>query len=308
MRGTGTRALWQQGLALTELQRAHHALSRPAFVAATTAAATAYTSNPRSATLPLRPRRPDLSISQTSFHTSARRYKKQKEAAKGGKGGKAAPAAAANDDGDGDGGAKHPQPNPEEPLDFADVASRLSRHDEHFRDALKKLRSGGRFNPDVIGALRVADPEQRKTGAATAGVTYPLREVAQIVPRGGRTVSILANEAAWVRPIMSAVQASADFNQQPQRDADNELELTLRVEPERRDDLARRARATCHEWRDRVRAARQRRDKLHATWTRGKLLGPDLKRTADKELDKLVKAKMTEIDAAEKDAVKAAET
>ncbi|EMR65546.1 putative ribosomal recycling factor protein [Eutypa lata UCREL1] len=161
-------------------------------------------------------------------------------------------------DGDGDGssggggGPKHPTPTPEEPLDFADVKSRIAQHDEHFAMSLKKLRSGGRFNPDVLGALRVEAPDAAK------GTTYPLRELAQVVPRGGRTVSILAHEAAAVKPIMSAV--------------------------------------------------RQRRDKLHASWQKEKALLPDLKKTADKELDKIIKAKMAEIDGAEKEALKVAES
>lgn len=211
------------------------------------------------------------------------------------------------DDGDGssgvgDSGPKHPPANPEDPLDFADVSSRLRRHDEHFREALKKMRTGGRFNPDVVGALRV-QPDRK-----AAGVTYPLREVAQIVPRGGRAISLIAHEEAYVLPIMSAIQASADFNQQPQRDPDNELELVLKIEPEKRDDLLKRAKAMCHEWRDRVRSVRQKRDKQHATWRKENLIGPDLKRTADKELDKIIKAKMAEIDEAEKEALKAVES
>lgn len=205
-----------------------------------------------------------------------------------------------HDDDDAAGGPKHPSPNPEEPLDFADVESRIRRHDEHFREALKKLKTGGRFNPDVVGALRV-QPDRK------SGTTYPLKEVAQIVPRGGRTISILAHEEAYIKPIMSAVQASADFNQQPQRDPDNELELILKIEPEKRDDLLKRIKAMCHEWRERVRSVRQKRDKQHVTWRKDGEIGPDLKRTADKELDKIIKAKMAEIDQAEKEALKAAE-
>ncbi|OTA75578.1 hypothetical protein M434DRAFT_88348 [Hypoxylon sp. CO27-5] len=242
-------------------------------------------------------------MSPRTFHTSTPTYKKSGD--KDVKGKKREKAAAnshssGDDDDSNAGGAKHPSPNPEEPLDFADVESRIQRHDEHFREALKKLKTGGRFNPDIVGALRV-QPD-RKSGA-----TYPLKEVAQIVPRGGRTISILAHEEAYVKPIMSAVQASADFNQQPQRDPDNELELILKIEPERRDDLLRRIKAMCHEWRERVRSVRQKRDKLHTTWRKDGVIGPDLKRTADKELDKVIKAKMAEIDAAEKEALKAAE-
>ncbi|OTB04495.1 hypothetical protein M426DRAFT_11646 [Hypoxylon sp. CI-4A] len=208
-----------------------------------------------------------------------------------------------HDDDSSSSGPKHPQPNPEEPLDFADVESRLRRHDEHFRELLKKLKTGGRFNPDVVGSLRVVPDRKRRPDAS-----YPLRDVAQVIPRGGRTISVLAHEEAYVKAIMSAVQASPDFNQQPQRDPDNELELVLKIEPERRDDLVRRVKAACNEWRDRVRSVRQKRDKLHATWKKDGALGPDAKRTADKELDKVIKSKMGEIDDAEKDALKAAET
>ncbi|RYP56162.1 hypothetical protein DL771_012107 [Monosporascus sp. 5C6A] len=240
-----------------------------------------------------------------AFHTTPANLKKGKSRDSGGEAGKkrgAGAAAEAQDAGDaGDGGAKHPTPKPEDPLDFADVRSRIARHDEHCADALKKLRSGGRFNPDVLGALRVAVTK------GSPAETYPLRELAQVIPRGGRAVSILAHEAGSIRAIMSAVQASPDFNQQPQRDPDNELELVMKIESESRDDVVRRVKAACHEWRERVRRERHRRDKLHTAWRKEGDLGPDLKRTADKQLDKIIKAKMTEIDAAEKEALKAAE-
>ncbi|CAJ2500604.1 Uu.00g034570.m01.CDS01 [Anthostomella pinea] len=195
---------------------------------------------------------------------------------------------------------KHPQPTPSKPLDFADVQSRLAKHDEHYTEILKKLRTGGRFNPDVIGSLRV-QPDRK------VATTYPLRDLAQVIPRGGRSVSLLVHEETSVKPIMSAVQASADFNQQPQRDADNELELVLKIEPEKREEVLRRTKTVCHEWRDRVRAVRQKREKSHATWRKESDLLPDLKKTADKELEKIIKARMDKVDAAEKEAVKAAE-
>ncbi|KAI1378675.1 ribosome recycling factor [Hypoxylon crocopeplum] len=200
-----------------------------------------------------------------------------------------------------DDGPKHPQPNPEDPLDFADVASRMQRHESHYRESLMKLKSGGRFNPDIVGGLRV-QPDRK-----TPGVTYPLREMAQVIPRGGRTISLIAHEEAYVKPIMSAVQASADFNQQPQRDPDNELELILKIEPERRDDLLKRVKALCNGWRDRVRSIRQRRDKLHDAWRKNRSITSDMRRMIDKELEKVIKAKMSEIDDAEKEGLRAAE-
>ncbi|KAI0006292.1 ribosome recycling factor [Xylariaceae sp. FL0662B] len=203
----------------------------------------------------------------------------------------------AADAGAGDNASKHPS---EELFDFTDVESRLRKHAEHFQEGLKKLRNGGRFNPDVIGGLRV-QPDRKSME------TYPLREVAQVIPRGGRTISLLAHEEAYVKPIMSAIQGSPDFNQQPQRGPDNELELVLKIEPEGRDDLLKRVKAVCLEWRDRVRSIRQKRDKLHTVLRKDGRVPPDLKRTADKELEKLIKIYMTQIDNLEKEALKAAE-
>ncbi|KAI0895863.1 ribosome recycling factor [Annulohypoxylon nitens] len=196
---------------------------------------------------------------------------------------------------------RHPPPNPEEPLDFADVESRIAWQNEHFESILKKLRSGGRFNPDVVGNLRIQPDRKDQT-------TYPLKEVAQIIPRGGRTISILAHEEAYIKPIMSAVQTSADFNQQPQRVPDNELELLLKIEPETKEDLLRRTRGMFTEWRDRIRAIRHKRDKQHSAWHKDRTIGPDLKRSADKELEKVIKTRMAHIDTLEKEAMKSLES
>ncbi|KAI1752657.1 ribosome recycling factor [Xylaria castorea] len=251
-----------------------------------------------------------LSLSTRAFHASPTAYKKKKEDSQKPARGKSAekPAKGSSTSTgtstDADDGPKHPQPSPDEPLDFADVESRLQKHAEHFKASLRQMQMGARFDPDAVGALRVAVSKKDKAEKEA----YPLRELAQVVPRGGRAVSLLVHEAEYVKPIMSAVQASPDFNQQPQRDPDNELELVLKVEPESRDDLVRRAKAVAHEWRDRIRAVRQKRDKLHATWKKDGTLGPDLKRTADKELEKVIKAATAEVDGAEKNAVKAAES
>ncbi|KAI1091640.1 ribosome recycling factor [Rostrohypoxylon terebratum] len=196
---------------------------------------------------------------------------------------------------------RHPAPNPEEPLDFADVQSRIAWQSEHFESILKKLRAGGRFNPDMIGTLRIQPDRKDST-------TYPLKEVASIIPRGGRTISLLAHEEAYIKPIMSAVQASPDFNQQPQRVPDNDLELLLKIEPETKDDLLKRTRGMFTEWRDRLRAIRHKRDKQHTAWYKDRTIGPDLKRSVDKELEKVIKNAMARIDTLEKEAMKSLES
>ncbi|KAI1800484.1 ribosome recycling factor [Daldinia bambusicola] len=301
MRTTAARALLRQSLARPQLGRVPDVIRSNAEI--TTATTT--TTPPSLLLRPCIPARTGMvpaTGNLRALHTTSSLWKAKasKESKNHKKHASASNSSGAADHADGDdpNGPKHPPANPEEPLNFADVESRIQRHAEHHRELLKKLRVGGRFNPDVVGALRV-QPDRKD-----ASTTYPLREVAQVVARGGRTISVIAHEAGYVKAIMSAVQASPDFNQQPQRDPDNELELVLKIEPESRDDLLKRAKALCNEWRDRIRSVRQKRDKQHATWQKNGDIGPDLKRTADKELDKIIKAKIAEIDALEKDTVK----
>lgn len=117
-----------------------------------------------------------------------------------------------------------------------------------------------------------------------------------MVPRPGRTISLLVNERSYIKPIMSAVQSSKDFNQQPQRSDDNDLELVLRVELERRDEVVRRAREACQGWRERVRHARTRHEKVLQDWKKKGVVLPDVVRKAEKEMQKVQDKKMKEID------------
>lgn len=188
-------------------------------------------------------------------------------------------------------------------MDFTDVTQRLRKHAEYFKDTLKKLQTGGRFTPEVLGALQI-------TLDRKAGTTYPLRELAQVVPRGPRAVSLIAHDKAYVKPIMSAIQSSDAFNQQPQRSSTDEddLELKLKVEPEPAADLVKRAKAIAHEWRERVRFVRQARSNMLNDLRQKHLVLPDAKRAAAKELEKVIKAALAEVDGAEKAAVDAAES
>lgn len=165
-------------------------------------------------------------------------------------------------------------------FDLSDVEAEYKKTDARFERRFQEFKSsGGRFNPDLLGQLRV-QPDRN------AADTYPLRELAQIVYRGGRSVSMLVSDPAYIKPIMSAVQTSEEFNQQPQRDPDNELELVLRIEPENPDEQAKRVRGASNEWKDAVREVLSMRKSKHATWQKAKHLTKD----DVKRLDKMVKA------------------
>ncbi|KAK4157832.1 ribosome recycling factor-domain-containing protein [Chaetomidium leptoderma] len=186
--------------------------------------------------------------------------------------------------------------DPENPFDFTDLQTAFDRVEKRFTEDLKKLRTGGRFNADVIGGIAV-QPDKKSPQ------TFALRELATVAPLGGRRWSILAFEEASVKPIVSAVQRSDEFNQQPQRSADNPLELTMAVEPERADALAKRAKDVCQAWRTRVRDEAHRRGELHKRWRAdGLVLSDDVFKLKDR-LQKLQDERMKAILAKEKEVV-----
>ena len=194
-----------------------------------------------------------------------------------------------------------PQPDPENPLDFSALTAAFAPIDAHFKSQLHALLHGGRFNPDSLGALLVSIkssvPADDGTGASITSIdTFPLRELAQVVPRSGRTISLLVNDREYIKPIMSAVQSSPDFNQQPQRSDDNDLELLLKVEMERKEDVVRRIKDATQTWRDRIRHARTKHEKVVKDWKKNKVLTTDMARKTETELQKVQNKKLKEID------------
>lgn len=181
-------------------------------------------------------------------------------------------------------------------FDLTPVTVAFDHLEKRFLEDLKKLRTGSRFNADVIGAIPVQ--LDRKSPE-----TFPLRELATVAPLGGRRWSILAFEEDSVKPILSAVQRSDEFNQQPQRSEDNPLELTMIVEPERADALARRAKEVCQAWRTKVRDESHRRSEAQKKAKSEGLLSKDELFTLKNKLQKLQDERMKGIVEKEKEVV-----
>jgi ribosome recycling factor len=185
----------------------------------------------------------------------------------------------------------------EDPFDMNDLEAAFAKAADHHTEKLKQQRAGGRFNADTLGSLRVKPDKD-------SSQTYPLSQLATIAHRGGhRVVTILAHEAASIKPIMSAVQSSPSFNQQPQRNPDNELELTVRIQAETRDQLVAKVKETCLSWRDQVRAARQARLKMQDKWSKQKMITTDDKARLDKEVEKQMEQQLKNVTAKEKEAL-----
>ena len=77
----------------------------------------------------------------------------------------------------------------DDPFDLSDLESRLEQILSRLRDDLAELRPGGRFNPKVIEDLRVQLAKENKE-------TERLGNLAQVVPKGGRSIVLYVGEEA----------------------------------------------------------------------------------------------------------------
>ncbi|KAM7189375.1 Ribosome recycling factor domain containing protein [Naviculisporaceae sp. PSN 640] len=194
-----------------------------------------------------------------------------------------------------------PFPDPEQPYDFADLTYTFDKTEAHHTSELSKLRaalSGGRstLTAEQIGAIPVVP--DRKNAPHTS---YPLRELATIAPLGGRKFSILAFEQSSVKPILSAVQTSPDFNQQPQKSEENPLELTITAEPERAEQLQKRVKDMCLAWREKIRDVTHKRESMHKKWlAAGMILKDDVRKLKEK-MQKMQDERMKVVQTKEKD-------
>jgi len=86
-------------------------------------------------------------------------------------------------------------PSENDPYDFSTLESGIAKAVERLKDALGKLRAGGRFNPEIIERLKV----QLKAGEGRQGEkvkieTVDVGDLAQVVPKGGRSVVVLVGD------------------------------------------------------------------------------------------------------------------
>jgi hypothetical protein len=75
----------------------------------------------------------------------------------------------------------------EDPFDLTQLHNGISTAVARLKDDLSKLRAGGRFNTAAIESLRVHLSKDSKD-------SVKLGDLAQVVPKGGRMVTLLAAE------------------------------------------------------------------------------------------------------------------
>jgi len=178
--------------------------------------------------------------------------------------------------------------------DFSDLSTleaEISKAIEKLKTDLSKLRTGGRFNPEAIETLRVQPEKNSKT-------TYPLSDLAQVVPKG-RTMQILVSEESYVKPVSSAIQGSKlSLTPTPDPTGQSATLLVVQVPPptaESRRQVVAEAIKAGDKAGDGVRAARGAQQKRLRKFELDRAARPDDLRKAGKMMEGVVEKAMTEV-------------
>ncbi|ORY13042.1 ribosome recycling factor-domain-containing protein [Clohesyomyces aquaticus] len=113
----------------------------------------------------------------------------------------------------------------DEAYDVSILEAKILKAMEHLTHELSQLRSGGRFNPDLVESLKV------QLGTVSQGKeTVRLKDIAQVVPKG-RLLNVMVGEKEHVKPVSSAIAAS-EHNLAPQQPhADSPLTIPVPIPP-----------------------------------------------------------------------------
>ncbi|TLD28471.1 hypothetical protein PspLS_04197 [Pyricularia sp. CBS 133598] len=236
------------------------------------------------------------------FSSSATLFAKGKNAKGSKKNAQEAPSSrkqSEDDEADTQGRRSKPEVPAEDPFVLDETEEAYARVAARGEDKLKAIRMGSRFTPEVLGKVPVT--LSKKAG----GKTVPLEETALVDVRQGRMVQLTLFEAENRKAVISAIQASDQFNQQPQQDPEDPTILTLKVEPEKLEDQLRNAKDVAHAWREGLRKVTNARQKKHSQWKDGKIITRDDKTKLDKVVQKMQDIRMKAVDAAEERAVQA---
>lgn len=76
----------------------------------------------------------------------------------------------------------------DDPNDFSALEAGIQKALTKLQDDLSKLRTGGRFNPELLEGVRVQLKKDNKQ-------SIRLGDLAQVVPKGGKSIVVLVGEA-----------------------------------------------------------------------------------------------------------------
>ncbi|KAF7954035.1 uncharacterized protein EAE97_001433 [Botrytis byssoidea] len=170
-----------------------------------------------------------------------------------------------------------------DPFDFSTLQAGIDKSLEKLKTDLGKLRTGGRFNPEVLEGLRVKLGKDAKE-------SFRLGDLAQVLPKGGRSVVVLVGEKDHIKPILSTIQSST-LSLQPTPDPHNPLALNIPIPPptkESRDAALQAASKAGEIASNGVRNARGAMQKKLRAMEVKKTVRPDDSKKAHKEMEKVV--------------------
>ncbi|KLJ10903.1 ribosome recycling factor [Blastomyces silverae] len=179
-----------------------------------------------------------------------------------------------SDSGSGSGAAEGAGLDGDDPFGFTQLENDIAGAVQRLKDDISKLRAGGRFNPEAIETLRVAVSMGDGKGSKE---TVKLGELAQVIPKGGRMLTILVGEEDYIKPITSSL-LSSNLSLNPQPDPHNSLQLNVPIPPptkESRDQSVKDAKAAMDKASTAVRNARGAINKKLKNMGVKKLVRPD---------------------------------
>ncbi|OQD78602.1 hypothetical protein PENDEC_c001G05316 [Penicillium decumbens] len=172
-------------------------------------------------------------------------------------------------------------PASEDPFDLSQLQTGISSAISRLKDDLSKLRAGGRFNTASLENLKVQLSKDVHD-------SVKLGNLAQVVPKGGRMVTILAAEEEHIKPLTSAI-VSSNLSLTPQPDAHNPLQLNIPIPPptkESRDQNVQAAKQAFEKAASSVRDSRAALHKRLQEMQKKKLARPDDVRKAHDLMEK----------------------
>ncbi|KAI9818954.1 MAG: hypothetical protein M1832_004122 [Thelocarpon impressellum] len=120
------------------------------------------------------------------------------------------------------------EPATDDPFDLTALTAAIAAARARLADDLAALRASrsGRFDPTLLEALRV----QLRKGSGEKDSVVRLGDVAQVLPRGGRMVSIVVGEKDHLKPVSSTI-LSSPHSLAPQPSPTSPLELLVPLPP-----------------------------------------------------------------------------
>ncbi|PTU23772.1 hypothetical protein P175DRAFT_0430498 [Aspergillus ochraceoroseus IBT 24754] len=184
----------------------------------------------------------------------------------------------------------HASPGSQDPLDLTQLEHGIATAVSRLKEELSKLRVGGRLNHESIESLRV----QLSKGSKE---TVKLGELAQVVPKGGRMVTVLVSEESYIKPVSSAI-VSSNLSLTPQPDPHNALQLNIPIPPptkESRDQTVAVAKTAMERAAGSVRDARGAVHKRLQDMVKKKVARPDDVRKTQDRMEKVAEKGQKEV-------------